>query len=111
MLGYQVPHRGCGRIIFKRLQRECWLGQGQTILSEMNEKPEKQFQFSLASLFAAMTLAALAVWARWWIPFIWVAIFLCGMIALSLVVAIVCILRWAGAHVAHWVSKARPGSS
>jgi hypothetical protein len=65
------------------------------------------FQFGLASLLAAMTVAALAVWARslWWIPAIWVATYLCGIIALALFVVIVRILGWAGVHLAHWARK------
>jgi hypothetical protein len=70
----------------------------------MHEKLEKRWQFGLASLFAAMTLASLALWARslWWIPAIWAATFACGMVALAIFVAIVRILLWAGVCVVRW---------
>ena len=74
--------------------------------SGMDEKRGNRFQFGLASLFAAMTLAALAVRARWWIPVIWVAVYLCGIIALAVLVVIVRILGWAGVHIAR-MAKSR----
>jgi len=67
----------------------------------MNENQGKRFQFSLASIFAAMTLAALAMWARslWWIPVIWVCTLLYGLVVLTVFVVIVRILGWVGGHI------------
>jgi hypothetical protein len=73
----------------------------------MDETPGRRFQFGLASLFAAMTLAALAMWARslWWIPAVWAGTYLCGIVALAGFVAIIRIIACAGAHIARLVKK------